>query len=422
MKTNIPVVVLVLATFFMISFITNILGPIFPALIDSFDIGLTLAGFFPFAFFIAYGVMSIPAGLLVQSWGEKHVMLLAFLLAALGAVAFVLIPVFAVAMTALFLLGSAMALLQVAVNPLLRESGGSQHFALLSVLAQLMFGGAATLSPLVYSQLLEQTQTGQGVGAMIAPSIPANMGWLSMYWLFAALSVAMLVWIALTPIKRAQRNADERLSAKQSLQYFKNPTAIKFFFAIAAYVALEQGIANSMSVFLQQQHGLEPNTEGAAVVSHFWLSLTLGCLLGLVLLKCVDAQKLLMFFSVGAALCLVVALFGSQSLAVLAFPACGFFLSIMWSVIFSLALNSFKAGHGAVAGILCTGIIGGAVASPIIGAISQGIGSLQIAILVLFIPLIYIFSVGIWARPLVRNHTLNLFKKSVSNEELKSPS
>ncbi|TMP27217.1 MFS transporter, partial [Pseudoalteromonas rubra] len=104
------------------------------------------------------------------------------------------------------------------------------------------------------------------------------------------------VWIALTPIKRAQRNADERLSAKQSLQYFKNPTAIKFFFAIAAYVALEQGIANSMSVFLQQQHGLEPNTEGAAVVSHFWLSLTLGCLLGLVLLKCVDAQKLLMFF------------------------------------------------------------------------------------------------------------------------------
>ena len=52
MNKNKAVVFLVLLTFFVISFITNILGPIFPALIDSFDIGLVLAGFFPFAFFI----------------------------------------------------------------------------------------------------------------------------------------------------------------------------------------------------------------------------------------------------------------------------------------------------------------------------------------------------------------------------------
>ncbi|KKL24662.1 hypothetical protein LCGC14_2413090, partial [marine sediment metagenome] len=136
------IVLLVLVTFFVISFITNLLAPIFPALIQSYNIGLTLAGFFPFAFFIAYGVMSIPAGLLVQSLGEKKVMLIAFSLALFGSVLFVSLPIFAVAMSALFLIGTAMALLQVAINPLLRASGGSKHFAVFSVAAQLMFGGA----------------------------------------------------------------------------------------------------------------------------------------------------------------------------------------------------------------------------------------------------------------------------------------
>ena len=46
MKNNYLVVLLVIVTFFVISFITNLLAPIFPALIQSYDIGLTLAGFF----------------------------------------------------------------------------------------------------------------------------------------------------------------------------------------------------------------------------------------------------------------------------------------------------------------------------------------------------------------------------------------
>ena len=119
-----PVVLLVLITFFVISFVTNLLGPIFPALIDSYQIGLLLAGFFPFAFFAAYGLMSIPAGLLAQQKGDKFVIVFAFALATLGAILFVVLPTFAMAMFALFTIGSAMALLQVAINPLLRRAGG----------------------------------------------------------------------------------------------------------------------------------------------------------------------------------------------------------------------------------------------------------------------------------------------------------
>ena len=406
MKRNYLIVLLVLVTFFVISFITNLLAPIFPALIQSYNIGLTLAGFFPFAFFIAYGVMSIPAGLLVQSLGEKKVMLIAFSLALFGSVLFVSLPIFAVAMSALFLIGTAMALLQVAINPLLRASGGSKHFAVFSVAAQLMFGGAATLSPLVYSALVKADSQAQSQNWLLQ-LVPADMTWLSMYLLFALLCTVMLVVISVLPIKHnTQAENPQQGSIKQSLQLFKDPTVIKFFFAIVAYVALEQGVANSISVFLQTYHQLDPNTGGAQIVSQFWLSLTLGCLLGIVLLKLFDAKHVLLTFSVGAVVSLFTALFAHTELALWAFPAVGFFLSIMWSVIFSLALNSVAKGHGTVSGILCTGIVGGAFASPLIGAMSELTGSLQISLLLLLMPLGYIFSVGIWANPLIANHTL----------------
>ncbi|KPH94156.1 MFS transporter [Pseudoalteromonas porphyrae] len=405
MKKNYLIVLMVLSTFFVISFITNLLAPIFPALIQSYDIGLTLAGFFSFAFFIAYGVMSIPAGLLVQSLGEKKVMLIAFSLALFGSVLFVSMPVFAVAMLALFLIGTAMALLQVAINPLLRASGGSKHFAVFSVAAQLMFGGAATLSPLVYSALVKADAHAQGQNWLLQ-LVPADMTWLSMYVLFALLCVVMLVVISVVPMKKkAQAQSSQQNSIRQSLQLFKDPTVIKFFFAIVAYVALEQGVANSISVFLQTYHQLDPNTQGAQVVSQFWLSLTLGCLLGIILLKLFDAKHVLLAFSVGAVISLLTALFAGTSLVLWAFPAVGFFLSIMWSVIFSLALNSVAKGHGTVSGILCTGIVGGAFASPIVGAMSELTGSLQLSLLLLLIPLGYILSVGIWAKPLIANHT-----------------
>src|SRR3954462_6072237 len=103
-------VILVMLTFFVISFITNIMGPIFPALVNDYHISLTIAGFFPFAFFIAYGVMSIPAGIITERLGAKVTMLLGFSLSAAGALLLALLPTLTSVMASLFLIGSAMAM------------------------------------------------------------------------------------------------------------------------------------------------------------------------------------------------------------------------------------------------------------------------------------------------------------------------
>src|SRR5512135_1318345 len=133
MKRNNLIVALIFLIFFVISFLTNILGPLIPDIINSFQLSLTLAGFLPFSFFIAYGWISIPAGMLVERYKEKRVMLAAFLMALAGALLFGAMPRFSVAMISLFLIGTGMAMLQVGINPLLRVAGGEKHFAFNSV-------------------------------------------------------------------------------------------------------------------------------------------------------------------------------------------------------------------------------------------------------------------------------------------------
>jgi fucose permease len=190
---------------------------------------------------------------------------------------------------------------------------------------------------------------------------------------------------------------------------------ILFFFGIFAYVGLEQGIANWVSKFLLNYHQIDPATDGAMVVSRFWGLLTVGCLLGLILLKYIDSKKVLLYFTSGAIISLSFAFFGEVDTALIAFPLTGFFVSVMWSVIVSLALNSVKNHHGTFSGILCTGIVGGAVVPLIIGWLGDAFG-LKLAMLILYIPLLYILSIGIWAQPLVKNETkkfsFDFFKKS----------
>ncbi len=154
MKKNYYLVVLIFIVFFAISFLTNILGAINPNVSDSFSLNGTMTGLLPFSFFIAYALMSIPAGMIVQKLDEKKCLVFAWILALAGALIFSLFPSFPVFLGSLFLIGCGMAFLQVIIYPLLRVAGGEQHFAFNSVFAQLVFGAASFLSPLVYAYLV----------------------------------------------------------------------------------------------------------------------------------------------------------------------------------------------------------------------------------------------------------------------------
>ena len=116
---------------------------------------------------------------------------------------------------------------------------------------------------------------------------------------------------------------------------------------------------------------------------------------------------MLIGFAAAAILALTTALSGGASLSYWSFIALGFFLSVMWSVIFALALNSVQRHHGSFSGILCTAIVGGAFVSLAVGALGERVG-LRGGMLLLYANLAYILSIGFWARPLVDNATVSV--------------
>jgi fucose permease len=409
MNNKILIVGLILLTFFVISFLTNILGALNPTVSASYTLSETMAGFLPFAFFIAYGVMSIPSGLLVERWGEKKMMILAFLLAFAGALMFALYPVFNVFVVSLFTIGTGMAALQVVINPLLRVSGGEANFAFNSVMAQLIFGLASFISPQMYSYLstnIDQGNMQKPLIGIMSNLVPQSMSWVSVYWVFAFLALIMIVVIAMVKFPRVELQDDEKAGSRESyLELFKNKYVILFFLGIFAYVGTEQGISYWMSKFLGNYHGFDPDTTGADAVSYFWGLMTIGGVLGLVLLKLLDSKVVLRWFTVLAMISVAAGLFGGPQVSLWAFPISGFFLSVMYPVIVSLGLNSVARHHGSFAGILMTGIAGGAVVQILIGGISD-LTSLKVGMVFLFVTLGYILSISFWAKPLIANKTI----------------
>jgi len=415
-KRNYYIVCLILLTFFVISFLTNIIGPLVPDIIKGFKLSLTLVAVLPFAFFIAYGVMSIPAGMLNEKYKEKKIMIMAFVVAFIGALLLALFPNYLTAVISLFLIGCGMAMLQVVINPLLRTSGGEEHYAFNSVLAQLIFGAASFISPLVYSYMVLNLQRGEtgkdAVLRLFSSLVPLSLPWISLYWVFAVVSLVMIVIILLSKFPKVILTKDEQAGAlKVHLDLLKKPMVILFFIGIFCYVGTEQGVANWISQFLYVYHQYDPQTTGAKAVAYFWGLMTAGGVLGLLLLKIMDSRKVLVIFTVLAIVCLTLGLFSGNEIALWAFPAVGFFASVMYPIIFSLALNSLEEHHGAFSGILLTGVTGGAIIPLIIGWLGDHFG-LKAGMFFIYLTMGYMLSIGLWAKPIITNKTIKRARKT----------
>ena len=149
----------------------------------------------------------------------------------------------------------------------------------------------------------------------LARVVPASMPWVSLYWVFTAVTLVMVVVLLLVKLPKVELKDDEKigtLAAHKSL--LKNRFVCLFFIGIFCYVGTEQGVANWISKFLQTYHGLDPQTEGAQRGRRLLgLDDRRAALLGLVLLKLFDSRRVLIGFVIAALVTLTVALFGPAS-------------------------------------------------------------------------------------------------------------
>lgn len=415
MKKNYRLLVLIMMFWFMISFITNILGPLIPDIISGFNLtNLAMAGFIPTFFFIAYAIMSIPSGILIDRYGEKPVLIAGILAELGGTFLFASYPTYPTLLLSCFVVGLGMAMIQTVLNPLQRIAGGEENYAFVAELGQLMFGIASFISPLVYTWLIRELnpevyEAGRNLFLdSLAALTPEKLPWVSLYWIFTLILLVMLVAVSLSKIPRIeQRGTSDAGSGTSYLKLFRQPYVWLFFLGIFSYVSTEQSTSIFMSTFLERYHGVDPQAEGARIVSYFWGCMTIGCIVGMVLLKLIDSKRILVFAGILAGILLLLALFGPLPVSEAAFPAIGFSISMMFSIVFSLALNSASEHHGSFAGILCSGLAGGAGGPLIVSTIADAT-DLRTGMLFILVFIVYITCIGFWAKPLINNKTVSL--------------
>src|SRR6202012_1487741 len=169
----------------------NIMDPMGTDLQASFHLTEAQLGYLSFALFIAYAVLSIPSGLLVERVSAKTVLVIAFLCSTLGAFAIAVRPSFALAIPAFFLMGVGFAMLQVVTIPLLRVAGGGENMAFFGNMSQLIFALGSAVSPYVYvyldNGLKSPAASHDPLISVLAKVAPTGLYWVSIYWVIAAI-------------------------------------------------------------------------------------------------------------------------------------------------------------------------------------------------------------------------------------------
>ena len=228
----------------------------------------------------------------------------------------------------------------------------------------------------------------------------------------------MVLILLLSRFPKVELNTEEKPGALRiHIILFRKRVVVLFFISMLCYVGTEQGVANWISQFLYAYHGYDPQKTGAETVAYFWGLMTAGGVLGLFLVKLMDSRRVLILFTVLAIASLSAGLFGSAQMSLIAFPMVGFFASVMYPIIFSLALNSLDEHHGSFSGILVTGIVGGAIIPLVIGWLGDHFG-LRIGMYFLYGTLGFILSIGFWAKPIIQNKTITLkFRKKTTLQE-----
>lgn len=350
--------------FFIWGVVTAVNDVLIPAVKQIFSMTDTESFLTQFAFFMAYGIVSLPAAALLGRLGPSKSIVLALATMVVGCLLMPLateLRTYEVALVALFVIASGITLLQVAANPLSVALGSPErsHFRL--VLSQTFNSFGTVVGPYLAAHTLLQGGLFEG-GEVTEEKIAYSLSRIDLaYGFIAAVIVvlAVLIWRKRSLIE----NANVQIEAGGSLtQALSDRWALFGALAIFLYVGAEVSIGSTMVNFLEQSDVMAISAVAAGtMVSFYWGGAMVGRLCGTFLLLRLPAGPLLGVFALSAAmLCLAVSGLTGPAAGYAAISV-GLFNSIMFPVIFSLTIERSRASSASTSGLLCVAIVGGAL-------------------------------------------------------------
>jgi FHS family L-fucose permease-like MFS transporter len=376
-KSYVVPLMLMVSLYFGIGFITAMNDILVPHFKDLFHLTNVKALLVQFCFFGAYFVMSVPSGKIVGRIGYKSGIVVALTVMGLGLLLFlpasvvIFYPLF---LFALFVVGSGLALLQVAINPYVGALGAPETAASRLNLAGFFNSIATTIAPRIGAAFIF-IAAGATV-AQLAHSVRMP------YAILAVCAFAMAIITAFVSLPDLVEKGADKTESDGSAWRFSHLRlgALAIFF----YVGAEVATGSIMITFLgQPSMGGLTHEMAAKYVSLYWLGAMSGRFIGFFALRWVRAQRALAFVSLLGCLLMLTTVLTQGHVAMWAAVACGLCNSVMWPCIFPLSLAGLGKFTSQGSGILVTMVVGGAVIPEIQGFLADSFGYQRSFVIVL---------------------------------------
>jgi|TARA_B110000211_G_scaffold51608_1_gene56737 FHS family L-fucose permease-like MFS transporter len=364
--------------FFFWGFITVLNDILIPFLKESFDLNYTQAMLVQFCFFGAYFIVSPFAGRLIDKVGYQQGIVIGLLTTAAGCCLFYpsaslhLYPLF---LFGFFVLASGITILQVAANPYVAALGPEKTAASRLNLAQAANSFGTTVGPIVGAALI------LGVVAADASAVQGP------YLMIAALLVvAAIVFRSIKLPVLTHMESEEKAEGS----VWEHRHLVLGALAIFLYVGGEVSIGSFLvNYFSESSIGGLTTAEAGEMVAYYWGAAMIGRLIGAVLMNYVADTKYLAINAVIAIVMIVVSMNTSGSLAMWSILAVGFFNSIMFPTIFTLAVKGLGSMTSKGSGFVCQAIVGGALI-PLVQGVAADTMGIQLSFIVPMLCYIYI--------------------------------
>jgi FHS family L-fucose permease-like MFS transporter len=339
-----------------------------PYLKAAFDLNFSSAMRIQLVFYMAYFLLSIPCGMLARRFGYRVGVLTGLGIAFFGCLSMIFASragSYAVVLGAMFVLASGITMLQVSANPYATSLGPQRTAPSRLTLVQSFHSLGTTIGPWFGAVLIFS------VAAAWPQQYPGQAIWLPYSILAAGLALLALLFLRSDSAPSPNDDWPARLNPLALVR--TNRQLLPGTLGIFCYVGAEIAIASLLVNYLVRPEitGLDYESAGK-LVSVYWGCALIGRFAGIGLLRVFRPDRLLTCYAAIATLLLAITLSSSGPLAAASVLLVGFFNSIMFPTIFALTLGrSPECEAPGASGVLCLGIVGGAVVSQAQGALAD---------------------------------------------------
>lgn len=369
----------VMLSFFVMGFV-DLVGVAANHMQADFALSDTMANLCPAMVFLWFLLFSIPAGILMNYIGRRKTVLLSLFITTVSLLIPLLCYEFVMMLISFSLLGIGNVLLQVSLNPLVSNVVSERHLA----------------SSLSFGQFIK------GIASFLAPFIASWAAltmdeWRELYPIFLLITLVSIIGLGFTSIEELD-DYSESDSLKNYGRLLGNPLIRLIWIGIICHVGIDVGINLTAPKIFVERLGFSV-ADASMAGSVYFLSRTIGCLLGAVVLQYIASERFFRWSVLGLLLALIGLSFAStleQLYAVLLILGIG--NANIFSILISKALNTFPDNKNEVSGLMITGLCGGALFVVPMGIVSDWIESQAGALIILGLGAVYLTYLSVYFR------------------------